>query len=54
MNNALSGMASITASSHIAGGSITTLTGDEFDVFVPSLLAASTATLRQELVAAFR
>lgn len=37
-----------------AGGSITTLTGDEFSVFVPSLLAASTATLRQELVTAFR
>ena len=37
-----------------AGGSITTLTGEEFDVFVPSLLAASTATLRQELVTAFR
>ena len=37
-----------------AGGSVTTLAGDEFDVFVPSLLAASTATLRQELVTAFR
>ncbi|MFO1000651.1 MAG: inositol monophosphatase family protein [Planctomycetaceae bacterium] len=37
-----------------AGGTITTLAGDEFDVFVPSLLAASTATLRQELVATFR
>ena len=37
-----------------AGGSVTTLAGDEFDVFVPSLLAASTATLHQELVTAFR
>jgi myo-inositol-1(or 4)-monophosphatase len=37
-----------------AGGSVTTLAGDEFDVFVPSLLAASTATLRRELVTAFR
>ncbi len=37
-----------------AGGSVTTLSGDKFDVFVPSLLAASTATLRQELVTALR
>lgn len=37
-----------------AGGSVTTLTDDEFDVFVPSLLAASTATLRQELLTALR
>lgn len=37
-----------------AGGSVTTLSGGAFDVFVPSLLAASTATLRQELVTAFR
>ncbi len=37
-----------------AGGSITSLTGDKFDPFVPSLLAASTAILHQELVTAFR
>lgn len=37
-----------------AGGSVTNLTGGAFDIFVPSLLAASTATLRQELVTAFR
>jgi len=37
-----------------AGGSITSLAGDTFDVFVPSLLAASTATLGQELVTALR
>lgn len=33
-----------------AGGSISNLTGGTFDLFVPSLLAASTASLRQELV----
>lgn len=33
-----------------AGGSVSNLTGGTFDLFVPSLLAASTASLRQELV----
>ncbi len=33
-----------------AGGSVSSLTGGTFDLFVPSLLAASTASLRQELV----
>lgn len=33
-----------------AGGSITSLTGDTFDIFVPSLLAASTSELREKLL----
>lgn len=33
-----------------AGGSLSNLTGGAFDLFVPSLLAASTASLRKELV----
>ena len=37
-----------------AGGTITNLTGGAFDIFVPSLLAASTATLQQELLSALR
>lgn len=37
-----------------AGGTITNLTGELFDIFIPSLLAASTASLHQELVRAFR
>jgi myo-inositol-1(or 4)-monophosphatase len=37
-----------------AGGTITNLTGDTFDIFVPSLLAASTPSLHRELVASFR
>ena len=37
-----------------AGGSVTGLSGAPVDIFVPDLLAASTAQLRQELVAAFR
>ncbi len=37
-----------------AGGSMTNLAGDAFDIFVPSLLAASTATLQQELLIALR
>lgn len=37
-----------------AGGSVTNLSGDAFDLFVPSVLAASTATLRQELVTGLR
>ena len=37
-----------------ASGIITNLTGGEFDIFVPSLLAASTATLQQELLIALR
>ncbi len=37
-----------------AGGTMTNLTGGKFDIFVPDLLAASTATLVQELVTALR
>ena len=37
-----------------AGGCMTNLTGGAFDIFVPSLLAASTATLQQELLSALR
>lgn len=37
-----------------AGGTLTSLTGDKFDLFVPSLLAASTPTLGKELITAFR
>lgn len=37
-----------------ASGIMTNLTGGEFDIFVPSLLAASTATLQQELLIALR
>jgi myo-inositol-1(or 4)-monophosphatase len=37
-----------------AGGSVTNLSGDKFELFVPSVLAASTATLRQELVTGLR
>lgn len=37
-----------------AGGSVTNLAGESFDAFAPSLLAASTPTLSQELVTALR
>jgi myo-inositol-1(or 4)-monophosphatase len=37
-----------------SGGSVTGITGDPFDIFVPSLLAASTPQLHQELVIALR
>jgi len=37
-----------------AGGSVTNLQGDTFDLFVPSVLAASTANLAQDLATALR
>ncbi len=37
-----------------AGGSVTNLQGDRFDLFVPSVLAASTANLAQDIVTALR
>lgn len=36
-----------------SGGSVTSLTGASFDIFIPSLLAASTPILHQELVTVF-